>query len=160
MPEGTADLCSDTAEFTLAGRVPVVTHGDLAVVGGLKAVQRLVEQITQAAVEVGCSSRDVFQARLAIEEALANAVKHGNRNDSDKAVYVTYDVSEERMVVTVRDEGRGFDFRSLPDPRSGENLERPGGRGVLLINSFVDSVKYNDIGNSVTLTKLWTPDES
>lgn len=160
MPEVTTDAGSDTAEFTPPVLAPAVTRGDLAVVGGLKAVQRLAEQITQAATEVGCSSREVFHARLAIEEALANAVKHGNKHDPDKAVYVTYDVNEQRMIVTVRDEGSGFDRRSLPDPTDEANLERPGGRGVLLINSFVDSVKYNEIGNSVTLVKHWSSNEA
>jgi serine/threonine-protein kinase RsbW len=159
MPDVT-DFGSDTAEFTLPPRTPAGIRGDLAVVGGLKAVQRIVEQIAEAVAEVGCSSREMFHVRLAIEEALANAVKHGNKHDPDKAVYVTYDVDEQRMIVTVRDEGSGFDRRSLPDPTAEENLTRPGGRGVLLINSFVDSVKYNEIGNSVTLTKKWSSHDS
>ena len=63
--------------------------------GGLKAVQRLAEQIVHAAIEMGCGSRDAFHARLALEEALANAVKHGNKYDSEKAVHVKYEVDTE-----------------------------------------------------------------
>ena len=160
MPEVTTDAGSDTAGSTPPVLAPVVTRGDLAVVGGLKGVQPLAKQIAQAAAEVGCSTREIFHARLAIEEALANAVKHGNKHDADKAVYVTYDVNEQRMIVTVRDEGSGFDRRSLPDPTDAAYIGRPGGRGVLLINSFVDSVTYNEIGNSVTLVKHWSSDEA
>lgn len=160
MNDVTADFGSDTAEFTAPVLPPPVTQGDLAIMGGLKAVQRLAEQIVHAAIEMGCGSRDAFHARLALEEALANAVKHGNKYDAEKAVHVKYEVDSEGMVATIQDEGEGFDQSAVPDPTDEENLDRANGRGVFLMDQFMDSVEYNDIGNCVTLRKKWSPPES
>lgn len=101
--------------------------------------------------------RDVFGVRLALEEALVNAIKHGNGMDPSKKVYVECRVSSERVWIRIRDEGQGFDINALPDPTLEENLEKPSGRGVLLMREFMTKVEYNERGNCVTLEKHRDP---
>ena len=97
--------------------------------------------------------KDVFGVRLALEEALVNAVKHGNRMDPSKTVHVRYQVNSQQFTIEIRDEGSGFDPNAVPDPLDPENLERPGGRGVFLMRHYMTTVEYNASGNCVTLSK-------
>jgi serine/threonine-protein kinase RsbW len=111
------------------------------------------EQIVSALEEQGYSSRDVFSMRLAIEEALVNAIKHGNQRDLSKSVHVGWSVAPERAVVSVEDEGPGFRLEDVPDCTAEENLDKPSGRGILLMRRFLSTVEYNEKGNRVTLVK-------
>lgn len=94
-----------------------------------------------------------FGIKLALEEALTNAVKHGNRNDPDKRVTVRYAVTVDRMVVIVRDEGGGFLPENVPDCLSAERLPVPNGRGILLMKAYMDEVCYRDQGREVYFMK-------
>ena len=96
---------------------------------------------------------DLFAVRVGLQEAILNAVAHGNRNDPTRLVRVSYHVDAGRVVITVEDEGEGFDPGRLPDPLAQENLERLHGRGLLLMRSFLTSVRHNERGNRVTLCK-------
>ena len=89
-----------------------------------------------------------------IEEALVNAIKHGNQLDPDKYVEVSFQVTCERFDIRIVDEGPGFNPEDVPDPTAIENIERPCGRGLLLIRGFMDEVKYHGRGNIVTMIKL------
>jgi len=99
------------------------------------------------------SMRDVFGVRLALEEGLVNAIKHGNQMADDKVVKIECSVSTEHVRVVIEDEGEGFDVSSVPDPTDDENLEKPGGRGIMLMRSFMSFVEYNSSGNKLTLEK-------
>ncbi len=94
-----------------------------------------------------------FAIRLAMEEALYNAIKHGNRMDADKVVELDYDVDPSRTIITVTDEGEGFDPASVPDPTTDENLEKPAGRGIMLMRAYMDQVRFNPRGNQVCVVK-------
>ena len=96
---------------------------------------------------------DVFAVHLALEEAFINAVKHGSGMDAAKEVKIDYLVTPDRVEVTVTDEGEGFDPDSVPDPRYGENLYKPEGRGLFLMRSYMDVVEFNERGNSVHMVK-------
>ena len=96
---------------------------------------------------------DVFAMHLSLEEAFINAVKHGNKGDTEKMVTVEYHVTPQKAEVIVTDEGSGFDPNSLKDPRCSENLYKSDGRGVLLIKSYMDFVEYIGSGKSVHLIK-------
>lgn len=98
--------------------------------------------------------RDVFAVRLALEEALVNAIKHGNRMSPDKSVDIKCWISDERVRIEIQDEGQGFDRTEVPDPTLLENLERPCGRGIMLMGAFMNLIEYNDQGNKVTLEKI------
>lgn len=103
--------------------------------------------------------RDVFGVRLALEEALVNAIKHGNRMDKNKTVRVSCRLDIQKIRVEVEDQGRGFMMEDVPDPTADENLERPCGRGIMLMRAFMNLIEYNTLGNCVILEKHRTPAE-
>lgn len=115
----------------------------------------VLKQIVSAVEAAGFRRECVFAIRLALDEALANAVKHGNAGDPTKTVTVTMDVNPQRAVISVEDEGSGFVPCDLPDPTADENLSRPCGRGVMLMNAYMTHVEFNKRGNRVTLTKFY-----
>ena len=83
-----------------------------------------------------------FGIRLAIEEAIINAIKHGNKLDPSKFVEVRYTIDEEHFLVEIEDEGPGFDPENVPDPTSPENIERPSGRGLLLMKAYMTECDF------------------
>ena len=91
---------------------------------------------------------------MALEEALMNAIKHGNAGDPSKIVKVKIHVRPDLLYAQIQDEGQGFDPDSIPDPCDDDNLEKTSGRGVALIKNFVDFVEYNAVGNMVEFTKM------
>jgi len=101
----------------------------------------------------GFTQDDIFAVHLALEEAFLNAVKHGNRMNPAKKVMIDYAVDPEKVEVRMTDEGEGFDPRCVPDPRVGENLYLPAGRGLLLIRSYMHTVEYNEQGNSLRMVR-------
>ena len=101
----------------------------------------------------GMSDMDLPDMQLALEEGLANAIKHGNKMDPNKQVTVECFMNEDVVRVVIKDEGNGFDLNEVPDPTLPENLDKPSGRGVMLMKAFMDDVLYNDIGNQLTFIK-------
>ncbi len=125
-----------------------------------------------------CPEKELLRLGIALEEALLNACMHGNLElDSelreedgdlfealadqrteispwkDRYVYVSASVTQEQARIMIRDEGRGFDPASLPDPTDPENLLKPHGRGVMIMKLFMDEVTWNSQGNQVTMIK-------
>jgi anti-sigma regulatory factor (Ser/Thr protein kinase) len=130
-----------------------------------------------------CDESDRTRIGVALEEAVANALYHGNlqvgselRGEDDEAyhamiverrgqppyrdrrIHVDVKISRNEATFVIRDEGPGFDPASLPDPTDPENLEKASGRGLLLIRTFMDEVHHNDTGNVATLVKRRCPD--
>jgi len=100
------------------------------------------------------NEQDIFAIKLALEEALVNAVKHGNKCDSSKCIRVQYRVTDHRADIAIEDQGAGFNPAELPDPTADENLCRNCGRGILLMRAYMSNVVFNPQGNKVTLTKF------
>jgi serine/threonine-protein kinase RsbW len=95
---------------------------------------------------------DVFANMMTcLNEALINAMKHGNKMDPDKKVIINAEVEPKRIIWTVTDEGPGFDYTHLPDPTAEENLENLTGRGVFIIKHLADQCIFNAAGNEVEL---------
>ena len=87
-----------------------------------------------------------------LNEAITNAIYHGNKQNPDKKVYVNLDVIlNKRLVFTVADEGEGFDFNNNPDPTELDNLEKLTGRGVFIMKRLADQCIFNSRGNEVEL---------
>jgi CheY-like chemotaxis protein/anti-sigma regulatory factor (Ser/Thr protein kinase) len=142
-------------------------------------VPPLVSQFREDLIEMGlCDLTGATRAGIALEEALLNAVYHGNlevssdlRENGDEAfhklarerrdqepyaarrVRITARLTSTAATFVICDQGPGFDVAKLPDPTDPEFLERPSGRGVLLMRTFMDEVRYNATGNRVTLVK-------
>jgi serine/threonine-protein kinase RsbW len=119
----------------------------------LHAARQVEEQILHEAGLVGFTEECSFAIRLALEEAVVNAHKHGNRCDRDKHIMVSYEVTPQRLVIRVRDEGGGFDPQIIPDPTAPDRISLPNGRGIMLMRAYLDDVSYNDTGNEVQLVK-------
>ncbi len=125
----------------------------------IKSNQGFEEKIEREIIgdlEKMCSEKNIlFSVRLALGEAVFNAIKHGNKSDSNKTVIINYTINDSYIKITVEDEGGGFDLNTIPDPTTKENLELEHGRGIFLMNAYMDEVKYNEKGNQVTLVKYF-----
>jgi serine/threonine-protein kinase RsbW len=138
----------------------MTTINDLAIawrkhcMRSLTEMPDLLRRILEELEDLGYAEKDLFGIRLAIEEALVNAVKHGNRGDSAKLVRVRYQAAEDQFMIEIEDEGPGFRPEEVPDPLAPENFERACGRGLLLMEHYMTWVQYNDAGNGVTLCKI------
>lgn len=119
--------------------------------------RRVQDDIEQQLRACRFAERDIFGIRLALEEALVNAIKHGNQMDRNKRVHIRYRVTVERFDVHITDEGPGFDPEDVPDPTAVENLERPSGRGLMLMRHYMSEVRYCDRGSSLVMCKLREP---
>ena len=121
----------------------------------------LVDVVTEAVLRhSGMDEESVERLGLAIREAVANGVQHGNKEQPEKRVRVSFVLDKDEVQIAIRDEGQGFDLEGLPDPLAPENLFKPRGRGILLMNSFMDDVNFEfdgDQGTAVTLRKRLTP---
>lgn len=90
---------------------------------------------------------------VTVDEAVTNAIKHGNKLQEDKKVYIDVSINTDRIKMVVADEGDGFDVSAVPDPRDPINFLKPSGRGILFMSIGMDEVRYNKRGNVLTLIK-------
>jgi anti-sigma regulatory factor (Ser/Thr protein kinase) len=185
-----SDILIETVHDVLAVSVEQRSHEDLLncmvrsqcefVLGNdTRLFFPLITFLQGGAVRMGCcDDTDKVRLGVALEEALTNALYHGNLEvDSDlrgedhhayrqlvderkrldpyrqRQIFVSARFSRQEVSVTIRDEGPGFDPACLPDPTEPENLEKCSGRGLLLMKTFMDEIRFNDRGNEVTLVK-------
>jgi len=116
---------------------------------GRKVQTQIIELIERS----GFNEGGVFAIKLALEEAMINAIKHGNRLAPGKKVHVQAKVDAERAEIIIEDQGPGFDRSSVPDPTSEENICKCSGRGILLMEAYMSSVKWTNKGRRVTMVK-------
>jgi serine/threonine-protein kinase RsbW len=114
----------------------------------------VVDGVVAAMAFAGYPDTDRFAVRLALEEAIVNGVKHGNRGDPRKRVRVRYHVSAARVLAEVEDQGTGFVPSQVPNPCERDRLDKPSGRGLLLMRSYLTWLRFNDQGNCVMLFKV------
>ncbi len=95
----------------------------------------------------------LFDIRLSVEEAIRNAMVHGNRSDRGLPVKIACSVNNGRLEIVIEDSGKGFDPKKVPDPTEEANLTKVGGRGVYLIKRLMDEVEYSAKGNRVRMVK-------
>lgn len=126
---------------------------EIVVPNDLRSAKQPEDEILAALERCAYDPESIFAIKLALEEAITNAIKHGNRNDASKHIVVRFLVTPMEVVIMVRDEGRGFRPECVPDPTADENLERPNGRGIMLMHAYMSSVWYNQSGNEVWMRK-------
>lgn len=113
---------------------------------------RVIESFIDNSKEEFEFEDDVYgNIMVAVTESVNNAIRHGNKFDKEKIVYLTLQVENNQLLFEVEDEGPGFDYDSLPDPTAPENLESPGGRGIFLMRNLCDEVNFLDNGKKVQL---------
>jgi serine/threonine-protein kinase RsbW len=113
----------------------------------------VIDRLTAVMADQTYPEDDVFAVRLAVEEAVVNAIRHGHDGDVSRDVQVRYHVDPQRAVIEVEDQGMGFDPHAVADPLAPENVGEPGGRGLFLMRSLMTWILHNERGNRVTLCK-------
>lgn len=119
----------------------------------LDAIRAAEAEVIDLMGALGYDEDHRFAVRLAAEEALVNAMKHGNHMDPARHVRLCYRVLPERVEIRVCDEGEGFDPACVADPTADENLHKPCGRGIMLMRSYMDAVSYGVSGREVNMIK-------
>jgi len=120
-----------------------------------KFVKALMKKIEPFLVQ----EEDVFNMKLCLEEALTNAVRHGNKSNPDLFVGINIDIGADRVIIKIKDQGQGFDFKGVPDPTEDANIQKPCGRGVFLIRNFMDEVDFFDNGRGIKMVKILNKDK-
>ena len=121
-----------------------------------ESADSLLQEIMNAVEDFPCG--DLDEVRLAVREALNNAVKHGSRLDPKKKIHVAWRLDpQEGLWVSIRDEGNGFDPNRIPDPTAPENLERFSGRGIFMIRELMDKVEFRDKGREIQMQRRPRP---
>lgn len=122
---------------------------------GLAVQNRIIETLES----LGYPGADTFRIRLCLEEGIVNAIKHGNGMDPEKSVRILCKAGPEKVYVEIEDEGEGFDVEDVPDPTLDENLDRPCGRGIMLMRSFMNLIEYRNEGTLLILEKARSEEE-
>lgn len=126
----------------------------LKIPGQSDAAGKAVDQIMEVIQLKGCVVGQEFEVEVALLEAVANAVKHGCKDDPEQEVEIRVLCDPEKgLLIIIRDPGKGFDPEALPSPIEGENLLRTHGRGVWLMNRMMDTVSFREGGREVVLHK-------
>ncbi len=125
----------------------------IVIASDLQAAREVEERLLNQVLKLGYDQESAFAIRLALEEALVNAHKHGNRCDPAKTITISYSIDDRRVVVRVRDDGPGFEPIHVPDPTLPHRLSLPTGRGLMLMRAYLDDLDYNEKGNEVQLIK-------
>ncbi len=116
---------------------------EITVPNDLTAAKETERRILNEANTCGYSESDTFAVKLALEEALTNAFRHGNKCDPSKRIVIRYKVTDERIVIEVCDEGNGFSLSNVPDPTLPQYINRPHGRGIMLMKAYLDEVTFS-----------------
>lgn len=123
----------------------IVVKNDLV---AAKEPERLIlTEVEQCGFGENCA----FAIKLALEEAVTNAFRHGNSADPSKRIIVRYRITASSIEIEVEDEGPGFDPTVVPDPTLPENIDRPHGRGIMLMRAYLDDVEYQKGGCAVRM---------
>lgn len=125
----------------------------------LESVDTAEALVMREAAGVGFDEDEQHQIGMSVRECMVNAVVHGNRYSSKKKVHLDIERASDSLIITIGDEGAGFDVNSLPDPLAPENLLRQSGRGLLLIRAFMDDFDLHPRpggGTEVRLVKKLT----
>lgn len=126
-------------------------HEMLKLASNPKNVARVEPFVERVFDKYGLNPEIYGNILISLTEAVTNAIVHGNSLDEAKFVNVKLQLIKNRLAFLVSDEGSGFDYQSLPDPTSPENLLKIGGRGVFLMKQLSDDVVYSDNGRTVEI---------
>jgi serine/threonine-protein kinase RsbW len=121
----------------------------------LESVNKAEELAEAFAKQAGFSEEDTNRISMSVREAVVNAVLHGNAYDPAKKVQVSLDLTPKDLTISVGDQGKGLNPETIPDPLDPDNILKQSGRGVFLMRTFMDEVRFRDLhpGTEITLIK-------
>ena len=123
----------------------------------IKYIESVLDYLNERMIKLGIVDSEESLVLMALDEAIVNAIKHGNRGDARKAVHIVAELSSGEACFTVSDEGPGFARENVPDPTDPSRLLEPSGRGLFLISHIMDEVCYNQCGNEIRMIKHSAP---
>lgn len=132
----------------------VSTTRELLLKSQLQSVDEAAESANDFVKSCGFDAEFIYAVDLAIRESVANAVKHGNKFDETKPVEIQMSELSDGIEITVRDHGFGFAVSEIPDPTNSENLLKTNGRGILFMNSFMDSIEWTEHDQGGMIVKM------
>jgi serine/threonine-protein kinase RsbW len=132
----------------------IYMSGSAEVAGISSAVEDICQKLLSELQDAYFTEDDIFAVHLALEEAFTNAIKHGNKMDPAKKIKIQYKINSNKVEISVADQGNGFNPNQVPDPRTEENLYKSEGRGLLLIQSFMDQINFNKSGNCLNMIRF------
>lgn len=121
----------------------------------IEVISEFASKLIEKIRHLNITEDEVFHIRLSLEEALINAIKHGNKRNPHLFVEVNVEIQDDHLTIEVRDQGKGFDFNHLPDPTMPDKLQKNSGRGVFLIKNLMDKVDFSEGGRSLKMTKFF-----
>lgn len=130
----------EKAEFTLPSRI--------------ETIDEVATIAARLGAENGVDEAGLFGIDLAVREAVANAVKHGNKFNETKRVKIAFERADGEFIIEIEDEGSGFDWDHVPDPTNPENLLKASGRGILFMRNFMDNVSWRRSAKGGTIVRL------
>jgi serine/threonine-protein kinase RsbW len=116
-------------------------HLEITLETQVESVNLAEEMCLRVAEAAGFGEDDCYRIGMSVREGVINAFHYGNEERPDKKIYLALDLTPEKMVIHVLDEGKGFDLSSVPDPLAEENLLCTSGRGIFLMRAFMDEFK-------------------
>jgi len=129
-------------------------HAHLVLASRFENIEVAERALRDLCDQAGCDGDDLYWVVTALREALANAVRHGNRSEPERRVFVDYSVDPSMVTIQVEDEGEGFDPATIPDPTDPENLLRPNGRGIFYMQQFMNHVEFGQAPNGGTSVRM------
>ena len=147
------------AKMNKAAPEPWVWHFDRIIASEPTRARQVLDELLSQLEGQNWHQRDIFAIHLAAEEALVNAIHHGNGSDRRKFIHVVCCLNGDRIRIEITDQGPGFDPAALPDPTHSEQIHVPCGRGVMLMRAFMSRVDFNAAGNGVVMEKVREADE-
>jgi len=140
------------SEF-LKNRKKMVKKTVLKLPTEVRYIKKASSRILEAVKPYNLGEDKLCDIRLSVEEAVRNAMVHGNSGRANLSVKVKYWIKDANLIIEVEDEGAGYDYGSLPDPTEDNNIMKGSGRGVYLIRRLMDEVKFNEAGNKIKMIK-------
>jgi serine/threonine-protein kinase RsbW len=147
-------------DFTLNAVLPITSSLSLATSGQstvtnkrvdvtlesqLDSVSLAEEMCTRIAAAAGFDDDDCFKIGMSVREGVINAYNYGSQKQADKKIFLTFELTPEKLIVRVQDQGKGFRLEDVPDPLADENLLKSSGRGIFLMRSFMDEFDVQQI---------------
>ena len=142
--------CADDIAIAIFSVVPNMwTTWEIPPRGFIEMLDSIIFELS----ETGIDEDTIFDIRLAVDECVINAQKHGNKRETNKPVHVSYLIDSKKCIFKIRDTGKGYEYENLPDPTLEENVLDDHGRGVHITRKVMDEVSFNETGNEITIVR-------
>ena len=133
--------------------VKLKKDNSITIPSDISCIKEVISKVIDSVKDRNLDSGAMFDIRLSAEEAIRNAIQHGNKNKKELPVNIKFNVDEKSLELIIEDKGEGYDYRHIPDPTTDKNILKTCGRGVYLIHKLMDEVHYNDKGNTIRMIK-------